>query len=210
MQSVHFAGKLWSMRKYQIENFLHISAGLCIGLALFLLLLPIQWILAAVLAAGFHELCHAGMIRLCGGRILSVRIGVNGAVMETEPMSTGKELLCALAGPAGGLLLILAARWFPRIAVCGVIHSLYNLLPLYPLDGGRALQCGMELLFPPAVAKRICDGIGQVLIICILAMGCYGTFFLKLGLVPLILALGLWQKTGIIKIPCKQRQPSVQ
>ncbi|MBQ9168734.1 MAG: hypothetical protein IJX67_10055 [Oscillospiraceae bacterium] len=198
------------MHRYQINYFMHISPGLCIGLALLLLLLPLQWMLAVVLAAMFHELCHAGMIRLCGGRILSVRIGVNGAVMETEPMSNRKELLCALAGPVGGLLLILVARWLPRVAVCGVIHSLYNLLPIYPLDGGRALQCGMELLFPPATAKRICDRIGQVLIVCILVMGCYGTFILKLGLVPLIFALVLWQKTGIIKIPCKQRHPSVQ
>lgn len=206
----HFAGKLLSMCRLQIDNLLQVSPVLCIALALLLLLLPLQWLLAAILAAVLHELCHIGMIRLCRKRILSISINANGAVIETEPMSGAKEMLCALAGPVGGLFLIFVAQWFPRIAVCGVIHSLYNLLPIYPLDGGRALRCGLEFAFPRDAARRICEGIGFFLLIGIFAMGCYGTFVLHLGVLPLIVALVLWQKNGMIKIPCKQRQPSVQ
>lgn len=210
MQLQHFAGKLLSMRRLENDNLLQVSPFFYVVLALLLLLFPLQWLLAAILAAAVHELSHIGMIRLCKKKILSIRIHINGAIIETEPMSGAKEMICALAGPVGGLLLVFLVRWFPRVAICGVIHSLYNLLPIYPLDGGRVLYCGLEILFTRTHARRICEGIGVALLIGILAIGCYGTFVLRLGVLPLIAALVLWQKNGMIKIPCKQRQPSVQ
>ena len=61
-------------------------------------------------------------------------------------MSPGRELICILAGPAASLLLLCLARIFPRVAICGLIQGCYNLLPIAPLDGGRALHCLLSLL----------------------------------------------------------------
>ena len=61
--------------------------------------------------------------------------------METSPMTPGREALCALAGPLGSFLLLLLARHFPEAAVCGIVQGGYNLIPIYPLDGGRILRC---------------------------------------------------------------------
>lgn len=66
--------------------------------------------------------------------------------METLPMSTGRELIAVLAGPAASLLLLSLVRVFPRVAICGLIQGIYNLLPIYPLDGGKALRCLMALV----------------------------------------------------------------
>lgn len=112
--------------------------------ALLLLTLPLNWLLAAVIAACWHEICHSLAVALCGGKILGLHLHWNGAEIETSPLCRRHTLLCSLAGPAGSLLLLLLAPWFPRLALCGLGQGAFNLLPVYPLDGGRA----MVSLFP--------------------------------------------------------------
>ena len=184
---------------------IRVSGASCILLALMLLMLPLKWICAAILAAVLHESFHAAAIILCGGRIERIRLGSRGAAMEILPMTRGRELLCALSGPAGGLLLLLFAKWIPRTAVCATFHSIYNLLPVYPLDGGRALRCGAELLFGRK-AERVCLWVEKLCLICVAALALYACFFLKLGLFPLLLAAGLWVR----KSPCKEQVLAVQ
>ena len=48
-------------------------------LALAVLILPLQWFVAIVLAACFHELCHYLAIRICRGKIVGVSLDVRGA-----------------------------------------------------------------------------------------------------------------------------------
>ena len=109
--------------------------------AVLLLLLPLRWIVAAFLAALFHELGHYGAVRLLGGSVVSGEISCHGAKMTAAPMSPKAELRSVLAGPAASVLLLLLRHLFPRIAICGLIQGVFNLLPIYPLDGGKALRC---------------------------------------------------------------------
>lgn len=130
------------------------DGSLCILLALMLLLLPFKWVLAAILAAAVHELCHALAIIALGGRIYSLHLGFGGIRMETDPLQPGREAAAALAGPLGSAALLLLARWLPRTAVCGGVHCVYNLLPLFPLDGGRALRSFMLLCLPAKYGEK--------------------------------------------------------
>lgn len=125
-----------------------LTPGFCILSALMLLVLPLRWITASVLAAAIHESCHCIALYLCGIRIYGLTIGSGGAVLKTAPMSLFAELFCALAGPAGSLLLLLLLRQAPVLALCGGIQGLFNLLPIYPFDGGRALGCLLRLICP--------------------------------------------------------------
>lgn len=176
------------MRKFRIDHNVHFSAGFYFLLSLMLLILPIRWIGAFLLASAWHECCHLVALRISSGRIGGVRIGAAGAVIEARELSRGRELVCALAGPLGGLLLLPLARWLPRTAICAAFQSIYNLLPVYPLDGGRALTCLAFLLFPPVTARRFCR-LAELSCLCAVALlAVYATFALKLGIVPLLLA----------------------
>lgn len=184
---------------------INILPGTFLLLALIVLLLPLRWIFAAFLAAIFHELCHLLAIWLCGGQVLEMRVGFSGAVIITSPLENRQELICALAGPIGGLFLLLFTRWIPRIALCAGFQTVYNLLPMYPLDGGRAIHCIAAILFSEKSAEKFCAWVEIAGLSMILLMGVYGTFVLRLGLLPIIVALLVFGK-----ISCKQRKQGVQ
>ena len=152
---------------------IHLESSLCLMLALMLLLLPLPWVMACVLASLAHEICHAVAIRFMGSQIYALRLGSGGIRMETDYMTPGRELVAALAGPIGSALLILLAPWLPRTAVCGAGHCLYNLLPLFPLDGGRILRNLLELVWPMPQAEAVFRKTQQILrlIFCVVCIG---------------------------------------
>lgn len=172
-----------------------VSGGFCIIAALMLLLVPLEFLLAAMAAAAWHELCHYAAIRLLSGQSEGIVLFSSAAHLRLPSMGQGREVLCALAGPVGGLLLLFLTPWMPRIALCAGMQSMYNLLPIYPLDGGRALKSGLLLLMPPPKATRLCGIIQRICKISILALGLYGCFWLKLGIFPLLMALLLLIRT---------------
>lgn len=124
--------------------------------AIMLLLLPIRWILAGFAAALVHELGHSLAVRLLGGHLVSGQISSRGAKLTAAPMKPQWELAALLAGPAASLLLLFLHRLFPRIAICGFVQGCFNLLPIYPLDGGKALRCVKSIVFSRFERKTPC------------------------------------------------------
>jgi len=114
-----------------------VSAGAYLGLAMGILTLPLDCLLAAATAAGIHECCHLFVLTLCNVPIAEVKIGFFGAKIRAGVMTCSQEIICVAAGPIGSLSLLLIARWMPLLALFGLCQGLFNLLPIYPLDGGR-------------------------------------------------------------------------
>jgi hypothetical protein len=65
---------------------LRITPGTWILWALMLLILPLNWLLAAATAAFFHECCHFHALRLCDVPVFRIEISNRGARMDTAPM----------------------------------------------------------------------------------------------------------------------------
>lgn len=141
--------------------------------AFLLMILPLDWFVAALISAVWHEICHFTLVFLLNGKILGLTIRPDGWMIEVNQMTGWQQFLCILAGPFGSLSLLLLYRFTPKVAVCGLVHGLYNLLPVFPLDGGRMLQ-----LF----AFRICPRYAEIIlyisafIICI-GIDCFAVWF---------------------------------
>lgn len=181
-----------------------VKPAFCFVLALTLLVLPIKWVFAWICASAFHELCHYGALKLSGCKVFRIQIDVNGAVMDTDLLSCSQEILCALAGPLGGLSLLLIARWCPRIAICACFQSVYNLIPLFPLDGGRVVSCIVDKMFSEEQGKTVKVILENTVLSAFFLLGGYAAFVLKLGMLPVLFAVILIVKNKIVKISCKQ------
>ena len=152
-----------------------VSGGFWLLLGWFLLGNGWKMLTVILTAACIHEAGHWAMLRLWGAEVRFVGISVLGAEMQMLPgdLSYGRELAAVLAGPAANLLcgVVLAACGSPWLTAAGAHFALagFNLLPIRPLDGGRALQLAAMFLAGPAAGERIARWIG-----CCCALGLAG------------------------------------
>ena len=106
-----------------------------------------------------HELAHALVARWRGGRVDRITLFIFGglAQMDEEPTTPISEFLMSVAGPVTSLVIAGAATvayglaanstntwwfWLPLeyLAVINFFVAIFNLLPGFPLDGGRVLR----------------------------------------------------------------------
>ena len=168
-----------------------VSPGFCVCIALSLLILPSSWVFAWLGASFIHEICHYFALKFIDTDICSIRIGTLGARIEADIPSYGREVLCAAAGPLGSLSLILLAKWYPRLAICGFVQAAYNLIPVFPLDGGRIILCLVKRYIPNRL--WVYKLLENAALLMLGVLGIYCAVRLSMGVwmlfIPIILAL---------------------
>lgn len=174
-----------------MHNFFPISIHphFCIIVTLSMFVLPIPLVFGWMIAAAIHEICHLSMLLFLKVKVLSVSVGATGALIKTEPMSPVQELLSALAGPVGALLLLFCLRTMPYIAISAAIQSFYNLLPVYPLDGGRAVKCAIVCFVGEDKAAKTSNVLSSVVLIFVLMCGIWMSYYYQLGVLPIVFPL---------------------
>ncbi len=137
----------------------------------------------------FHELCHSVVARKYGIPIKGITLFIFGGVahMEEEPASPKAEFLMAIAGPIssyflGGLfygLWRVGEAFGMPVTISGVVGYLavingvlatFNLIPAFPLDGGRAFRATLwawkgNIRWATRIASRFGSGFGIALIV---------------------------------------------
>jgi len=129
---------------------------------------PLYWFVGGCVAVVFfacllgHELAHAILARRLGEKIEGITLWLFGGVSKIsgEPRSAGVEAAIAGVGPLAsfviaivmvGLAIGLSAAGLPDLltaglywlAVINVALGVFNLLPGFPLDGGRLLRAAL-------------------------------------------------------------------
>ncbi len=185
---------------------IRVEGSAWILLALLVVLLPLNWVMAAVLAATVHECSHLLVMYALEIPAFEMRIGARGAALDTGPMTVRQELACALAGPVGSFLMLILIHTMPRVALCGLAQGLYNLLPVLPLDGGRCLSSLLYLWVGEDRSNAVMKWIQVFISVCLAAAGIVLQLEFLVGMGGLLGAKLLL--TG--KRPCKDGQLGVQ
>jgi Zn-dependent protease/CBS domain-containing protein len=151
----------------------------------------------------FHELSHAMVARHYGIQVSDITLLPIGGVarMATLPEEPIQEILISVAGPIASMVLGFSL-WFladlfgssvtltdmsvkgnllAQLAALNFVLAIFNLLPAFPMDGGRILRGFLALYMTPLKATRIAVGIGQVFAIGLFFLGIFsGNLFMVL------------------------------
>ena len=119
------------------------------------------------ISALLHEAAHIVALRTLGIGIKNVNVGLTGArldIRDEEMISYNDELFYSLAGPMANLILamgLIAASFTITIPLVetfifyNLSFCLLNILPVFPLDGGRALRALLFKRMPYHTAHRL-------------------------------------------------------
>jgi stage IV sporulation protein FB len=157
-----------------------------------------------------HELGHVIAARHYGVQTPDITLLPIGGVARLEriPEKPGQELVIAIAGPAvniviAAILIIVLGGILPagaleldnpgvnllaRLAGANIFLVIFNLIPAFPMDGGRVLRAALAHWLGYARGTRIAATVGQVL--------AFGLGFLGLFGNPLLLFIALFVYLG--------------
>jgi Zn-dependent protease/predicted transcriptional regulator len=165
-----------------------------------------------------HELGHAAMARRFGVKTTEIVLYPIGGVARLENMPSGlAELLIALAGPAVnavlsiGLVVFLwasgdlfpdglgqlqtAADLVPGLLLANLSLLFFNLIPAFPMDGGRVLRATLTFVTSEDRATSIAAAVGQGIAVLFGAAGLFTRNYVLL-FIALFVFLGAGQEAA--------------
>ncbi len=160
------------------------------------------FVLTLFVCVTLHELGHALAAKRFHIKTKDITLLPIGGVarLENMPEKPMQELIVALAGPAvnGVLFLIIyivlqiagmpfefssithitADNFFFNLAILNVWLAVFNLIPAFPMDGGRVLRALLAMKLSRTLATQIAGRIGQVIATVFVFLGFFGNPFL--------------------------------
>lgn len=149
-----------------------------------------------------HELGHYFMARRLNWRVESITLWAFGGVLKTDEHSSRpmkEEAFVVLMGPLQHIWIygvtqlimmmnILPASMLELVLFYNTTILIFNMLPIWPLDGGKLLLFGLSLLFPFKRAYQLMI-ISSICISLLIIIGQFFIFPFTLSLILILLFL---------------------
>lgn len=158
-----------------------INLNLFLFLILFLLTNQIEIYALIMIFALIHEIAHLICGIILGFKPNTFRIMPFGFCIEFDEQIEGynikigksnelavKKMLIALAGPFVNLLITVVCLLIHldnNIVYANLLLAMFNLIPIYPLDGGRILKNILKILFGNRKATKYINMVSNIFII---------------------------------------------
>lgn len=164
-----------------------------------------------LLAVVLHEAGHLFVARMLKIKIKHMKLSITGARIEaSKSLSYIDELLFAMGGPVFGLFGF-AITIYPALnfdaslfdgrllpfSLISLLLSLFNLIPLPSLDGGRIVKCLVRMSFSINVADMILQIISFLTLFSIWLFSVYFLLKFELGLQMFVFCLIFFAKCFI-------------
>ncbi len=130
-------------------------------------------------SVALHELGHSLVARAKGGYIHEIVLYPFGgaAKISNIPRRPVDEILVAVAGPAVSMALWLLFRRVELLYFLGYLNGMlffFNMLPVFPMDGGRVLRAALTLGKGRVEATRMAATLGKYFCILFVLVGLFG------------------------------------
>lgn len=182
----------------------------------------VLFILALFACVVIHEFGHALAARHFGIPTRDITLLPIGGVSSLEriPDDPRQELWVALAGPAVSVAIAVVLLFFmwvtgaagqlntigpwgnvgfiEQLMLANVILAVFNLLPAFPMDGGRIFRSLLARWMDYSKATRIAANAGQGMALLFALMGLFGNPFLLL--IALFIWIGAGQEAAVAQI----------
>ncbi len=179
--------KLFSLGQTEVR----VHLGLFVVIAVECVKGELYELMMALIALVLHEASHAIIARNVDCEVTSITVYPFGAEARiTAQRQQNKALaMIAAAGPIASLIFaglsVLTITAFPvtrtgleAFTLYNVVLFIFNLMPAYPLDGGRLLFCALRTRLRDRTAKAIAAWSGLLIGCALLALALYCTLFL--------------------------------
>lgn len=197
-QDFFSAHRLWFGRVRFTPGFLFLAA-------LLLYQSSTAFLISFLMAAALHELAHVGMARLLGISVRTLSMTAFGCVLtlaDEALIPNQKLLLIAAAGPLLNLSVAAFCQGLTHVvglaALFGaenLLLALFNLLPVFPLDGAVILSSALSFRMLPERAERWTCGVSLLLA----GIAVTASFFLQHEARPRVFLFALWLAVGLVQ-----------
>lgn len=137
-------------QSFKLFNFVGSPVELSYWFFLLFLILPVPTVIAVFISILIHELSHAYVADRLGWMVSGIKIDLfTGSAAVDTNIHERDSIPVVAAGPLSNLALaivsIFIGVFFPynfmaTMVVVNILLFLFNILPIYPMDGGRILR----------------------------------------------------------------------